>query len=70
MTTDRDEPLPPDAGPDQGIHHPRFGHILKEKMDALGIECLYRHSKDGMQPSGARAMQEFLRDHLLTVTNR
>jgi acetyl esterase/lipase len=22
-----------------GIHHPRFGQALKEKMDALGIEC-------------------------------
>jgi acetyl esterase len=22
-----------------GIHHPRFGKALKEKMDALGIEC-------------------------------
>lgn len=22
-----------------GIHHPRFGKVLKEKMDALGIEC-------------------------------
>ena len=21
------------------IHHPRFGKVLKEKMDALGIEC-------------------------------
>jgi acetyl esterase len=23
-----------------GIHHPRFGKVLKEKMDALGIECM------------------------------
>ena len=22
-----------------GIHHPRFGKALKEKMDELGIEC-------------------------------
>jgi carboxylesterase type B len=22
-----------------GIHHPRFGKVLKEKMDKLGIEC-------------------------------
>lgn len=22
-----------------GIHHPRFGKALKEKMDGLGIEC-------------------------------
>lgn len=23
-----------------GIHHPRFGHVLKEKLDALGVECV------------------------------
>ena len=22
-----------------GIHHPRFGKLLKERMDELGIEC-------------------------------
>ena len=33
-----DTPLPnPDPG--VGIHHPLFGKALKEKMDALGIEC-------------------------------
>ena len=63
-----DEPLPADAGPDQGIHHPKFGHILKEKMDALGIECVYRHANDGKQPPGAVAMREFLRNHLLANT--
>lgn len=25
-----------------GIHHPRFGKVLKEKMDPLGIECTVR----------------------------
>jgi len=60
-----DEPLPPDAKPGQGIHHPKFGHILKEKMDALGIECVYRHEKDGKQPPGFVEVQQFLRDHLL-----
>ena len=29
-----------DAG--TGIHHPTFGYLLKEKMDALGIECIVR----------------------------
>ena len=33
------EPLPPDAKPGAGIHHPRFGFFLKERMDKLGIEC-------------------------------
>jgi hypothetical protein len=22
-----------------GIHHPKFGKVLKEKMDKLGIDC-------------------------------
>jgi len=62
---ERDEPLPADAKPGQGIHHPKFGHMLKEKMDALGIECVERNAKDGRQPPVKIAMQEFLRDHLL-----
>jgi len=36
------EPLPPDAKPGAGIHHPRFGFFLKERMDKLGIECQVR----------------------------
>lgn len=60
-----DAPLPADCKPGQGIHHPKFGHILKEKMDALGIENLYRHVADGKQPPASQAFQEFLRDHLL-----
>ena len=65
-----DAPLPADAKPGQGIHHPKFGHILKEKMDALGIECVYRHASDGKQPPGSVTMQEFLRDHLLGKSGR
>jgi len=33
---------PPDAKPGAGIHHPRFGLLLKERMDKLGIECQVR----------------------------
>lgn len=36
-----DGPLPADARPGQGIHHPNFGRHLKEKMDALGIENVF-----------------------------
>jgi hypothetical protein len=32
----------PDAKPGAGIHHPRFGFFLKERMDKLGIECQVR----------------------------
>jgi acetyl esterase/lipase len=48
-----------------GIHHPKFGRILKEKMDALGIEAVYRHTKDGQQPPAMDAMLEWLKQHLL-----
>lgn len=34
-------------------------------MDALGIECVYRHTADGKQPPASQAFTEFLRDHLL-----
>jgi acetyl esterase len=45
-----DEPLPADAKPGQGIHHPRFGAALKAKLDPLGVECLVRHTKDFPEP--------------------
>lgn len=54
-----DAPLPSDARPGTGIHHPIFGHKLKERMDALGIECTYRHSSDKMQPAPVPAMLEY-----------
>ena len=33
------KPLPP-GNLNEGIHNPRFGLYLKEKMDKLGIECV------------------------------
>ncbi len=39
-------PLPADAKPGQGIHHINFGLYLKEKMDALKIECIVRHQDE------------------------
>jgi acetyl esterase len=44
--TEPDEPLPANAKPGQGIHHPRFGAALKAKLDPMGVECLVRHSRD------------------------
>jgi acetyl esterase/lipase len=40
------EPLPAEAAPGVGIHHPNFGTALKEKLDPLGIECVLRHQTD------------------------
>lgn len=42
-----DGPMPANARPGQGIHHPKFGHMLKREMEELGIESHYRHAKDG-----------------------
>jgi acetyl esterase len=44
--SEADADLPEDARPGQGIHHPRFGHMLKREMDKLGIESVYTHAKD------------------------
>ncbi|MEQ1861578.1 MAG: alpha/beta hydrolase [Chthoniobacteraceae bacterium] len=58
--SEADEPLTDKGAPGTGIHHPKFGHILKEKMDALGIESVYRHASDGKQPNGMDAMTQWL----------
>jgi acetyl esterase/lipase len=39
-------PLPADARPGAGIHHPRFGEALKASLDRLGVECVLRHKDD------------------------
>jgi acetyl esterase len=49
-------PLPADAKPGQGIHHPRFGAALKAKLDPLKIECILHHRveyHDGNDPNAA-----------------
>jgi len=62
-----DAPLPPTARVGEGIHHPVFGHELKERADALGLEAVYRHSGDGKSPPASQAMLEFLRHELLAA---
>lgn len=56
-------PLPADARPGYGIHHINFGHKLKERMDALGIECVIRHRDEGGNQT--QEMVDFLLKHLL-----
>jgi acetyl esterase/lipase len=55
-------PLPADARPGQGIHHINFGTYLKEKMEALGIECVIRHADEGANEH--REGVEFLKKQL------
>lgn len=42
--SEADGPLPENARPGEGIHHPNFGKQLKEKMDELGIANVYIHT--------------------------
>ena len=44
-------PLPPNSSGRQHIHHPKFGLLLKKKLDKLGVECVLRLSEDC--PAGA-----------------
>jgi acetyl esterase len=64
-------PLPEDAKPGQGIHHPKFGIYLKKKMEPLGIECVLRHRDDykdkGMATELNREMVEFFLKHFKAV---
>ncbi len=65
-----DEPLPADAEPGQGIHHPRFGAALKAQLDPLGVECTVRHTKDFPDPDDPNPamfheMTAFFARHLL-----
>lgn len=46
-----------------GIHHPRFGSVLKEKMDALGIECQVLDGLEGKDEERAAAMMSFVKRH-------
>ncbi len=54
--------LPADPRPGQGIHSINFGTYLKEKMDALGIECVVRHEDE--HPDLAKETIGFLKKHL------
>jgi acetyl esterase/lipase len=54
-------PLPANARPGQGIHHPNFGTYLEERMDQLDIECTLLHSDD--RPDLVREMVSFFGKH-------
>ncbi len=54
--------IPPNARPGTGIHHINFGLQLKQRMDALGIECIVRHRDEGAVSD--REMVEFFVKHL------
>jgi hypothetical protein len=53
-------PLPKDAKPGDGIHHPNFGVALKEKLDPLKIECVLRHADDYKGKPGDTNLKEVM----------
>ena len=54
-------PLPADADINLSIHHPQFGVLLKEKLDAAGVENVLQTKDDGSDPQG---MFKFVLKHL------
>ena len=59
------EPLPPDSTGEQHIHHPKFGFALKEKADALGVECTVLLREDHPKGFPVGEYVEFFRTKLL-----
>jgi BD-FAE len=54
--------LPENPQPGEGIHSIKFGTYLKEKTDALGIECIVRHEDE--RPDLPKETIGFLKKHL------
>ncbi len=46
-----------------GIHHPRFGKMLKEKMDAFGIECQVHTGFSRTKASRSKLVMAFVKRH-------
>ena len=40
------QPLPPNSSGREHIHHPKFGVVLKEKLDKLGVPCIIKFRED------------------------
>lgn len=68
--SEADGPLPPDAKPGQGIHHPNFGRQLKAKMDELGIENVNIYLPDAKGRNVASEMVEFFQKQFAKVTTK
>lgn len=59
--SEADGPLPANAKPGQGIHHPNFGRQLKAKMDDLKIENVFIYTGDYKGPDVNVAMIDFFK---------
>ncbi|GAI97750.1 unnamed protein product, partial [marine sediment metagenome] len=56
------EPLPPNSTGRQHIHHPKFGSLLKEKTDKLGLQVVLKMRED--YKSENRTYPEIVRDQV------
>lgn len=65
--SEADGPLPADARPGQGIHHPNFGKQLKQKMDDLGIENVYVYTPNAKGRNVNVEMLEFFQKQFAKV---
>lgn len=64
------KPLPPNSTGRQHIHHPRFGEVLKEKLDALGVECVVMFREQYPDNEPVRNYVEFFLDKLGLTPDR
>jgi hypothetical protein len=62
MTNDSDMDTPI-SSTSIGIHHPRFGKVLQEKMDTLGIECKVHTGFSRTKASRSKLVMEFVKRH-------
>ena len=61
----RNDPLPQNSTGEQHIHHPKFGFILKEKADRLGVPCKLILREDHPEGFPVDQLVEFFRTKLV-----
>ncbi|QDT27191.1 alpha/beta hydrolase family protein [Gimesia panareensis] len=65
--SEADGPLPANARPGQGIHHPNFGRDLVKNMNELGIENVFIYTPDAKGRNPQREMLEFFQKQFAKV---
>jgi hypothetical protein len=65
----KNEQLAPNVSANRYIHHPKFGRMLKEKADKLGVECTVKLREDyaDFRQGSAKDALSFFRKHLLVA---
>ena len=62
-----DTPITENTDMDARIHHPAFGHLMKDAMDKAGVECVLRlraelSSRDDLYPEEIQFLEKYLKD--------